>query len=213
MAAVYCPRCGTPNEPDDRFCSACGASLKKTSEPKEQLSPRERLGRIVGTTRRARWITGATLAALVAAVVAFIALEPSEDGIPRDAYTISADQLCLNAKSEIVSAERHFGRQAGGGTTSALAHELVPIVAAWRSDLGKLAVPADRAALARELEAALLEAEIQIAALARVAARGDERATLVSAKRADAATSGVEAAAASLGLSRCAAETIGLTPG
>lgn len=181
--------------------------------PVKRGSARERLGRVIGTTRRARLVSAATAVAVAVAVAAFIALEPSEHTIPRDAYTIAADQLCLDAKSEIIAAEQRFGRRGGNRDTSVFAHELVPIVAAWRSKVGKLAVPSDRVELAGELEAALLEAEIQIAALARVAAKGNEKVTLVSAKRADAASAGVEEAVAALGLSRCAAETIGLSPG
>ena len=204
---MYCPRCGTPNEDGDRFCSSCGAGLQKAKEPQEQVSARDRLGRIVGTTRKARLITGATVLALVVAVIAFIALEPdSEETIPRDGYTIAADQLCLKAKGEIVAAER---RAASGGT-AAFATELVPIVADWRSRFEALAVPADRTEEAQQLEAALLEAEVQIGGLARVATDGDKAEIIASAKRSDAASAGVEEAVASLGLGECAGATIGL---
>jgi hypothetical protein len=211
LATVHCPRCGTPNEPGDRFCSACGASLEPSAAPVERRSARDRLSRVIGTTRRARLVSIATAVAVAAAVAAFIALKPSGHSIPRDAYTIAADRLCLDAKGEIISAEQRFGRP-GTRDTSAFAHELVPIVEAWRSKVGKLAVPPDRVELARELEAALLEAEIQIAALARVAAKGNEKVTLVSARRADAASAGVEEAVAALGLTQCANATIGFSP-
>jgi rRNA maturation endonuclease Nob1 len=204
---VYCPRCGTPNEPGDRFCSSCGATLKKDSAPREQLSFRDRIGRVAGTTRKARLTTAATAVALVVAVVAFIALKPNEETIPRDAYTIAADRLCLDAKRGIVAAER----RAGQGDTSAFAQELVPVVANWRSRFGKLHVPRNRTEEAQNLEAALLEAEIRIAGLGRVAQRGNEKEIVESAKQADAASAGVEEAAASLGLSHCAAATIGFS--
>ena len=209
---MYCPRCGTPNESGDRFCSACGAALQEPSKPQEQLSPRERIGRTLGTTRRARLTTGATVVALVIAVVAFVALKPSEDTIPRDAYTIAADRLCLGAKGEIVALERRFSRQAGRPDTSVFAQELVPIVTNWRSRFKELDVPSDRTEEAQGLEAALLEAEIRIAGLARVAGMGNEEKTLASAQQADLASTGVEEAVASLGLSHCAQATIGLSP-
>jgi uncharacterized Zn finger protein (UPF0148 family) len=204
---VHCPRCGTPNEAGDRFCSSCGAALQAPKDPKERISIRERAVRIVGTTRKARLITAATAIALTVAIAAFIALKPSEDTIPRDGYTIAADQLCLEAKGDIVAAER---RAAAKGT-SAFAEELVPIVASWRSRFEALAVPSDRTEQAQQLEGALLEAEAKIGGLARVAATGDRAEILASAKRSDAASAGVEAAVASLGLSECASATIGLS--
>jgi hypothetical protein len=207
---VYCPRCGTPNEPGDRFCSSCGATLGKAAAPKERTSPREWLGQLFGTTRKARLISAATAIALAAALIAFIALKPSEDSIPRDAYTIAADRQCLGAKREIVTVQRRSRDSSGTGETSALAQELVQIVATWRSQLEKLSAPRDRIASAQALEAALLEAEIRIAQLARVARRGDEKQTVESAERADLASTGVEEAVASLGLSHCAEATIGL---
>ena len=103
---MYCPRCGTPNEPADRFCSACGAALKDTSSPGEKRSLRQGLALLAGDTRKARVISAATVGAIAVAIAAFIALKPSADGIPRDAYTIEAERICLNAKQRIVTAER-----------------------------------------------------------------------------------------------------------
>lgn len=145
--------------------------------------------------------------ALLVAVIAFIALKPDDDTIPRDAYTVSADRLCLYAKRQIVAAER----QARNGDTGTLARELVPIVATWRAGFEGLAVPSDRAEQAQELEAALLEAEAKIGGLARVANRGSKGEIVASAEEADAASAGVEEAVASLGLSECASATVGLS--
>lgn len=207
---MHCPRCGTPNEPGDRFCSSCGATLDRKSKPAEKLSPRERLSRLFGTTRKARWISAATVLAVLVAVASFIALKPSDEGIPRDAYTIAADRLCLASKRGIVAVERNFGR-GGAESVGTVARELVPIVAAWRSQLHELRVPADRVELARQLEAALLEAEVQIGGLARVADTGSTSRTVAKAKEADAASSEVEEAVASLGLTHCAEGAIGFT--
>jgi hypothetical protein len=204
---VYCPRCGTPNEPGDRYCSACGATLKGASEPKEQVSFRQRLARIVGTTRKARIASAGTVLALVVAVIAFVALEPEEGSIPRDGYTIAADELCLDAKGEIVAAER----RASAISTDTFARALVPIVASWRGQFEALAVPSDRVEQAEALEGALLEAEARIAGLARVAADGARKEVVASAEEADAASARVEEAVAGLGLSECAAATIGLS--
>jgi hypothetical protein len=201
---VYCPRCGSPNEPGDRFCSACGAGLRTTA-PKERRAPHDRISRLLGTTRKARLVSAATAIALVTAVVAFFALN-SDEGIPRDAYTVAADGFCLQAKREIVSARRDYR------DPSAFSQALVPIVGGWRAQLHKLAVPSDRVEQARQLEAALLEAELRIAKLARIAEQGGKRAALASAKRADKASAAVEEAVANLGLSECAAAVIGFAP-
>jgi zinc-ribbon domain len=209
---VDCPRCGTPNEPGDRFCSSCGAGLGASSAPQEQLSARERAGRLVGTTRKARLVTAATALAFVVAIVAFIALKPSDDSIPRDAYTVAADRLCLAAKGEIVAVERRVDSQSGEVDTGGFARELVPIVATWRSQLKELVAPSDRTEQAQELEAALLNAEVQIGKLARVAAEGSQGEILAAAKGADGASAAVEEAVSSLGLSHCANATIGLSP-
>lgn len=204
---MYCPRCGTPNESGDRYCSACGATLQDTAAPKERVSFGQRLGRIAGSTRKARIVTAATVLALVVAVVAFIALKPDEETIPRDAYTITADKLCLGAKGEIVAAER----QASRGDADSFARALVPIVASWRDQFEALSVPSNRVEQAEALEGALLEAEAKLGGLARVAASGGKTEIVASAEEADAASAKVEEAVAGLGLSECASATIGLS--
>lgn len=208
---MYCPRCGTPNEPGDRFCSSCGASLREAdTESKPEGGPGKRLGRIVGESRRSRLLTVGTVLALAIAIAGFIALSPKDDEtIPRDSYTLAAERICLGAKRQIVAAEQSAVRQAERGDSSAVARALVPIVAGWRAELGVLKTPEDRVQKADELDRALREVEIQVAKLALVADTGNRKMTLGQARRVDAETAGVEAATASLGLSECAGETIG----
>lgn len=201
---MHCPRCGSPNESNDRFCSACGASLQEASTPKRRRSLRERALGLVGTTRKARLISIATAGAIVLAIVALIALKPSEETIPRDAYTRAAERFCLDAKHQIVAAER-----SGNPTTFAAA--LVPVVALWRSRLQELSVPGDRIEQAEGLETSLREVEIRLAQLARTATTSNRAAILASAERAEAATAQVEEAVAALGLERCAEATIGFS--
>jgi hypothetical protein len=206
---VYCPRCGTPNEDDDRFCSACGASLKTSPKTSQPISFRQRLDRIVGTTRKGRLVSAGTVLALTVAVIGFIALKPKDETAPRDGYTIAADGVCLDAKHEILAAERRVA--SGEAGTGAFARELVPIVAAWRSRFEALSVPSDRLEQAEGLESALLEAEARIGGLARIAESGSKREVVASAEAADAASAHVEEAVAALGLSECAQATIGLS--
>lgn len=205
---MNCPRCGTPNEPGDRYCSSCGAQLARDSKPKEKVPARERLRRLIGTTPKARWTTAATVVAILIAIAAFVTLEPSEDEIPRDAYTVQADRICLGSKRSIVAVERTF-TQEGKGSPATVARELVPVVAAWRSEMSKLEAPSDRIELAQQLEGALLEAEVQIGGLARAADSGDQRRVLTKAKEAEAASAAVEEAVEDLGLSQCAEAAIG----
>lgn len=201
-----CPRCGTPNEPGDRFCSSCGASLGKAA-PKQQLSLRQRAGRLLGTDRRTRLVSAATILAVIAAVIAFIALsEDSEKTIPRDSYTIAADQICIDAKRHIVAVE-NSGLKAG----PAGARRLLPVVSEWRSEFDALKVPSDRIEEAQALDAALKEVQLRIATLARVAASGNQKQVLAHAQAADEASSGVEEAVAALGLSHCSRLTIGFS--
>lgn len=205
---MKCPRCGTPNEPGDRYCASCGATLGRDPEPKQRLTARQRAENLFGTTRKARLISAATAIALLVAIAAFLALDPAEDEIPRDAYTVSADRLCLDSKHSIVAIERSFSAQG----IAAVARELVPVVGAWRSQLHELTPPEDRRDLARQLEAALLESEVQIAGLARIAGVEDSRRTIAKARQADRASTAVEEAVANLGLSECAEAAIGVSP-
>jgi hypothetical protein len=203
---VRCPRCGTENEPGDRFCANCGASLGAKEEPSEQLSLGERLTGAIGTSPRARLLTAGTAIAVVIAIVAVIALPSNDQGIPRDAYTIAADRICVNAKKEIGAASNRAlpnARSDPGG----YARSIVPIVAQWRVDFNALTVPADRVELANALNEALLEVEIQTASLALAADRhAPDLAT--RARQVDQLTRGVEQAIRDLGLSDCAQITI-----
>ena len=201
---MHCPRCGTPNEPGDRYCAACGAQLKRSDADGEQKAAGNRLGKLLGSDRKTKLITAGTIAALAVAVAAFIALSPSEDSIPRDRYTLAAEKICLASKRHIVGA--------GSVGGSAYARQLVVLVVSWREQLADLHVPEDRREQARNLDEALREVEIEVAALARISEGGDRAQALASAKRAEAATADVEQAIADLGLTKCARATIGVSP-
>ncbi len=211
---MYCPRCGTPNEPGDRFCSSCGTELQKPGpEPAKRRPLRDRIRGFVGTTRKDLLVSAATALALAVAIAGFLALDSAEDDeIPRDAYTIAAERMCIAAKREIVTVERRSLNQPSARGVSALAEDLLPIVATWRSSFRALNVPADRLEQARELDSSLRDVEIEIGGLARVADPGDSRRTLTSAKRADEAAARVEEAISDLGLSQCARLAIGFSP-
>jgi zinc-ribbon domain len=206
---MYCSRCGTQNEPGDRFCSSCGASLRGSDpEARPRRSPRERLAALIGTSRKARLTTLGTAVALAVAVAAFIALKPSEEEakIPRDAYTIAADNMCVTAKHKIVAVERKALAEPGKG--DAALSQLVPVVSGWRGEFEAMRVPTDRVEQARHVSEALRQVEIQLSGLSLAADQGESAGALASAKKVDEASAGVERAIAELGLSHCARQTI-----
>ena len=153
-------------------------------------------------------MTLATVAALLVAIGAFIALKPADETIPRDRYTISADRICLEAKRQIVATERRSLR-GHDPAPGAFSRDLVPVVSTWRSEFQALRVPGDRLEQAQALTLALQRVEIELAALSLVADKGNSAATLKQARQVDAATGVVEEAVAALNLERCAGQTIG----
>lgn len=209
---MHCPRCGTPNEAGDRYCSACGAALGRDDPAPQGAGARERIGRLVGTTRGARLATGATALAIVVAVASFIALEPGDDEIPRDGYTLAAERICLDAKRQIFAVGRRLRTGGASGSAGAFARSLLSAVTGWRLRFGEMAVPRDREEEAAQLAAALREVEVRIAQLARVAGAADPKRTAASAARADKASTAVEEAVASLGLEECAKVHLGFVP-
>lgn len=209
---MHCPRCGTPNEAGDRFCSACGTPLRRDDPSPRGASARERVGKLVGTTRRARWISAATAIAIVVAIASFIVLEPDDDEIPRDTYTLAAEGICLDAKQQISVTGQRFRASADSESASAFARDLLPAVSGWRLQFANLEVPSDREEEVAQLAAALREVEVRIARLARTAGASNPKRTAASAARADEASTAVEEAVASLGLDECASVRLGVIP-
>lgn len=204
---MYCSRCGTQNEEGDRFCSSCGASLQAGGgEQKPQRPLRERLGSLIGTSRKARLTTLGTVVALIVAVIAFIVLKPADEDsgeIPRDSYTVAADNQCLAAKQRIVAVER----EAIEGGDAALGR-LVPVISGWRGEFEGMRVPTDRAEEARHLAEALRQVEIQLSGLTLAAEEGATQDAIANAKKVDTASSEVEKAISELGITHCARRTI-----
>lgn len=207
---MYCSRCGTQNEPGDRFCSSCGASLgEENGERKPQRSLRERITALVGTSRKARLTTLGTVVALAVAIAAFIVLKPADENsgeIPRDSYTIAADNLCVAAKQKIVAVEREALAGKGGGDTAL--GRLVPVISGWRGEFEAIRVPTDRIEQAQHVSEALRQVEIQLSGLTLAADEGKNSGAIASAKKVDQASAEVEAAIAALGLTHCARRTI-----
>jgi hypothetical protein len=205
---VHCPRCGEQNEQGNRYCIACGAALA-TGAPSQREPFGERLRRLIGTSRRARLLTGGTAVAIVIAIAAFVALEPATDGGGRDAYTVAADGVCVEAKGEIATVLQRAATADPGRNPDEYAR-LVPIIAEWRSTLNDIAPPRDRRERAWELDAALRDVLVEAAALARVARGGRAKRLVAQAQRVDDASEPVEEAIDALALERCGRIDVGV---
>jgi len=208
---VHFSRCGAQNDGDSRYCSACGASLTRVSEaPSERRSLWQRIARLIGTTRKARFATAATATAIAIAIAAFIALPAHDDKeIPYDAYTRAADKACVQEKQQIVASQPRApkGNLAG---FARYADALVVIVGNWRSSLKDTHAPPDRLTEVQALDAALQEVQVEAGGLARVARKGGRKAIVAQSRRVDSATTRVEDAIGALGLLRCSHLAVGV---
>jgi hypothetical protein len=207
---VHCPRCGAQTEKDDRYCASCGATLKQDTGP--ERSPRERFEALIGTSRRERLISGGIALAVVVAIVAIFALPTDEVEVPQDDYTEQADEICVQAKEQIIAAADATGGPGAPPGAGAPASTLVSIVAEWRAILNDLPVPRDRIQLVAELDTALREVEIEAAVIARAAREGADSDRVEGTRQADEAATRVNAAVEDLGLEKCDAIAVGLAP-
>lgn len=196
---MHCPRCGTENQEGDRFCTNCGGALKEPAAKPERRSPRERIAGLIGSTRRARLLTAGTALALVAAVIAFLAL--NEDADEEADYRSAVDAMCVSSKEEIGAASRQ---------PATYIENVVTVVGEWRIELQKLAVPSDLLDKANALDESLRDVQVGAAALVEATRRRAADAP-ARAKRVDDATSEVEKAIAGLDLKQC--ERVAITPG
>ena len=199
---MYCPRCGTENQPENRFCVSCGSELAGDSKAKS-LPPRERIARLVGTTPRARLLSAATALALLVAIAAFLALKPSEDdGARNTSFTRAADRICVEQMGTVAALEQQ-ALQKGGQDVGAFASALVSVVAEWRFAVQDLPASPLDAEAAHALDSALLDALIRAGALARVARTGSSGEIAEEARRVDEASVEVGHQIEQLGLDRC----------
>jgi zinc-ribbon domain len=199
---MYCPECGTENEVGNRYCVNCGAPLSKDADAAAHPSSRERVARLVGTTRRERLLSGATLVAVLVAVAAFVLLKPTDEGPGQDSFTRAADRNCANEKLRIKALERNIAEQPQPDIER-FATGLVEIVEEWRLGLDASSAPTVHAAEARALDSALLHVLIEAGGLARVARAGNPKQVAAQAQLVDRASARVDAAADALGLDSC----------
>lgn len=187
-------------------------------EPPSERKPslRDRLARLIGRSRRERIISAATVAAIVVAIAAFIAL-PTDDSDqdesrPADPYTARADRICLDAKVELATAGSSTIADANANPIADYARQAEATTRRTRERLAALEVPKDRLQEATVLDTRLREIEAEIARLGRVAGRrGDLGQVPAQTVRVEAAGQAVEEAVARLGLAECAELQVGLT--
>lgn len=200
---MHCPHCGAKNEEGNRFCVDCGSELPRPAGASAGRPPgRERIMRLIGTTGRARLLSAGTIAALAVAVVAFLALKPSESSVTDDAYTRSTDEACVTEKRTIAALERETIQQQPPNL-AAFSGALVLIVEEWRSTLRESPAPPRHAAAVEALDQALLDVLIRAGALARVVRDGSPAQVAAAAQRVDLASTRVDGAIDDLGLAGC----------
>lgn len=201
---MFCPRCGVENEKGSRYCSSCGASLKK-GRRKERRSIKDRLAALVGGSRRERLLTLGTIIAIAIAVIAFVALDFDDSDLPDPEQSQAADSACVEAKQGVAEAAT---RSQASGSINTYGIGLVIASLNFREALRAQGFAGAEAA---ELDAALRDAAIEAGVLARLgredAAPGEIGA---QAQRTNAAFARVDAGIEELGLRRCAA--VGITP-
>lgn len=206
---MYCPHCGTENAESNRFCVNCGSALSRESRSTASSIPlKERLARVVGTTRKTRLVTAATVLALIVAVIALMSLDTNDEGSAQDPYLKGLDRACVGEKKRISALEQKtLGRQPSNLTD--FASVLVTILAEWRVALRNDPAPAAHAADVEALEVQLREALIEAGALARLIKDGrPQQAIAAQASAVDQATEGVDSAISALGLRRCRLVTV-----
>jgi zinc-ribbon domain len=212
---MFCPHCGAENEEGSRYCVDCGSDLPgspgKPAAPAAPISRRQRLDRVVGTTRRARLLSAGTTAAVLIAVIAFFILKPASEGSGEDSFTRMLDKSCVTEKQTIAALERQTARQQSAGLAT-FAGALVTIVEEWRSSLHESPPPPVHAEAVQALDSALLEVLIKAGTLARITRTGSATEIARSARAVDQASAQVERAVENLELSRCSDLSIGVQP-
>jgi hypothetical protein len=176
---------------------------------KRERSPREFFADLLGSTRRARLLTAATVLTLLVAVAAFVALPSNDDEIPQDSYTRATDRVCAKQKRRVIAVREVALRQPGTIGLTAYATALVPLLTEWREELAKLPEPLERRELVADLDVALREASIRAGTLARTSRGGQRQQIVAAAGDLDTATAGIESAIAALALEGCEAIRIG----
>jgi hypothetical protein len=202
---MFCPRCGAENEDANRFCVNCGSELTKAdAAPDFPTSTKDRLGRLIGTDRKARLITAGTAVAIAIAMIAFFALDTDSDETSASPYLESIDQTCVEEKERISALEGEvLNRQPPDPRE--FASVLVTALAEWRLNLRETPPPPQDLARVEGLETALGATLVEAARLSRlIREEGSAGAIDHQAQATDQATLEFNEAIDGSGLSTCA---------
>jgi hypothetical protein len=212
---MFCPHCGAENKEGNRYCVGCGSDLPASTDkpvtPAPPISRRQRIGRIAGTTRRAKLLSACTAVAILIAVIAFVVLKPASEDPGEDSFIRMLDKSCVTEKQTIAALERQTAQQQSAGLAT-FAGALVTIVEEWRSSLQESPPPPLHAEAVQALDSALLEVLIKAGALVRVTRTGSAAEVAASARAVDEASAKVEQAVANLKLSQCSDLSVGIQP-
>jgi hypothetical protein len=200
---MYCPHCGAENDESNRFCVNCGSELSsERRSPTAKEGPRARLAELIGTTRRARLVTAATVLAAAVAVIAFLSLNSDDDTDGSSVYLQQLDRECVAEKERIIALEQQVLSQQPPDL-QAFASVLVTSLAEWRANLRRDPPPRSAEAI-DSLEAAIIETLIRSGTLAR-AIRAKDADDVISrrAREVDEATAQVDRVIEALDLPEC----------
>lgn len=202
---MFCPRCGAENDDANRFCVNCGSDLAEGTAKESSSSSNERLGHLIGTTRRARLVTAATVVAIVIAVIAFLSLDSDEDGATgSSAYLASVNQACIAEKERISTlGQEALSRQSS--TPQEFASVLVTALAEWRTNLRQTPPPPEDVEEIQAMETALLTTLLEAAKLSQSIRDGSSAQAIdQQAQSVDESTREFNQTIESAGLSDCA---------
>jgi hypothetical protein len=205
---MHCENCGAEVSKGARYCAGCGAPLG-VKRPSRSVDWRERLAVLAGRTRRERLLAAGTVLFIVLAVAAFALLDTPNDGIPRDAFTLTAEKQCLQAKRVVEKQRQATATAPQNGAARSFTDAVLSAVTDWRIALDGLQVPADRAREVKALDDSLLELIIRLGALSEAEDQGQGANVPTLTAAAEESTAGVEAAVKNLGLTDCAAVSLG----
>lgn len=207
---MFCPHCGKGNEQGATYCNACGRRLpdlgSEAPPPSERPPLRRRVARLIGTGRRERLASAATVVAIAIAIAALVALgtDALSGGDDAEAeYVERADRVCAERKQALALLAEEASGSPQGSAPTVYAAAAAEVVAGWRSRLAAPGPPAELRAAAGELDEALAAVEAELRGAAAGGGGGREQLRRLG-ERLAAPSARAERGIEALGLEACA---------